>query len=76
VLRIGGHLLVKCQDQVNGGKKRWQTIEFANHGQTVLGMPLVDQFHLQSYRPQPNGTTQQHSRGNYSTLLVFRKVAS
>jgi hypothetical protein len=69
----GGYLLVKCQDQVNGGKVRWQTREFADHAETHDGVRLVDMLHLVGYRPQPAGTTQQHARRNYSTLLVLRK---
>jgi hypothetical protein len=75
VLRVGGHLLVKCQDQVNGGKVRWQTREFADHAEQ-LGCRLVDALHLPSYRPQPPGRRQQHARRNYSTLLVLRRVAA
>jgi hypothetical protein len=72
VLRVGGHLLVKCQDQVNGGKVRWQTREFADHAEQ-LGCRLVDQLHLLSYRPQPPGRRQEHARRNYSTMLVCRR---
>lgn len=72
VVKPRGHVLLKCMDQVNGGKVRWQTIEFTNHAATV-GLELVDMLHLQSYRAQPDGTAQQHARRNYSTLLVFEK---
>lgn len=68
----GGHVLLKCQDQVSGGKVRWQTIEFTNHAETQ-GLMLVDMAHLLGFRPQPKGRTQQHFRRNYSTLLIFRK---
>jgi SAM-dependent methyltransferase len=79
VLRPGGILLVKCQDQVSGGKVRWQTIEFANHA-TAAGCDLVDMLHPVGSRPQPARTrkdgkpsVQQHARRNISTLLVLRK---
>lgn len=75
VLKPGGMLLVKCQDQVCSGKVRWQTIEFTNHA-VGLGSRLVDQLHLPSYRPQPAGRRQIHARRNYSTLLVLRKDVS
>lgn len=71
VLAPGGSLLVKCQDQVNGGRVRWQTIEFANYG-VELGLELVDMLHMLGGRPQPPGRRQEHARRNYSTLLVFR----
>lgn len=72
--RPGGVLLVKCQDQVNGGRNRWQTRIFSDHAES-LGCRLVDQLHLRSYRPQPPGRRQVHARRNYSTLLVFRQEA-
>lgn len=71
VLAPGGMLLVKCQDQVCSGQVRWQTRIFADHAES-LGCRLVDQLHLQSYRPQPPGRSQKHSRRNYSTLLVLK----
>jgi hypothetical protein len=71
VLRPGGWLLVKCQDQVNGGRVRWQTREFADHAEQ-LGCRLVDMAHVRSHRPQPGGRSQQHLHRNYSTLLILR----
>lgn len=72
VLRPGGTLLVKCQDQVVSGQVRWQTHDFAARA-AAHGCRLVDQLHLRSYRPQPAGRRQVHARRNYSTLLVLRK---
>jgi hypothetical protein len=72
VLRAGGYLLLKCQDQVCSGKVRWQTHEFVKYGQDVLGLDLVDELHLLAYRPQPDGRRQVHARRNFSTLLVFK----
>lgn len=68
---LDGTLLVKCQDQVAGGKVRWQTREFADHVE-ALGLRLVDMMHLVGYRPQPPGRRQLHARRNYSTLMVLR----
>ena len=73
VLRPGGVLLVKCQDQVCGGRVRWQTLEFSNHGQDVIGLQLVDRLDMIGGRPQPSGRRQVHARRNSSTMLVFRK---
>ena len=67
-----GYLLMKCQDQVNGGRVRWQTIEFTNHAQT-LGLELVDRFDMLGHRAQPPGRRQVHARRNSSTLLVFQR---
>ena len=72
VLDFGGHLLVKCQDQVVSGKKVWQTYELMRLGE-YLHLTCVDQLHVRSYRPQPKGRRQLHARQDYSTLLVFRK---
>jgi SAM-dependent methyltransferase len=72
VLKPKGVFLLKCQDQVNGGKVRWQTIEFANFAKDFFSLGLVDRFDLLSYRPQPAGRRQVHARRNTSTLLVFK----
>lgn len=72
VTRPGGTLLIKCMDQVNGGRVRWQTREFADHAET-LGARLLDALHVQGYRAQPAGRSQQHARRDYSTLLILRK---
>lgn len=71
VLAAGGHLLVKCQDQVCSGQKRWQTREFSDHAES-LGHRLVDRLDLWSYRRQPTGPRQVHARSTFSTLLIFR----
>lgn len=75
----GGYMLVKCQDQVCGGKVHWQTRIFGSFN--VFGFELVDRFDmLRQPRPQPPRTrkdgkpsTQQHAARNYSTLLVLRR---
>ena len=72
VLRPGGHLLIKCQDQVCSGRVRWQTREFADHAEG-LGCVLVDALILVGHRQQPPGRRQVHARRNYSTLLVLQK---
>lgn len=73
VLKGGGHLLVKCQDQVCSAHVRWQTIDFTATA-VGLGCDLVDMAHLPSYRAQPEGRSQQHLRRNYSTMLILRKT--
>lgn len=67
-----GYLLFKCQDQVNGGKVRWQTFEFTTLAKT-LGLGLVDRLDILSYRPQPNGTRQVTARRNSSSMLIFKR---
>lgn len=74
VLKVGGILLIKCQDQVSSGRVHWQTRMFAGHAEEI-GATLIDMLHLPSYRRQPKGTRQLHARRNYSTLLVLRKTS-
>lgn len=71
VLCPGGRLLVKVQDQVNGGRVRWQTDMATSHGRR-LGLEKVDVLMMLGGRPQPEGRRQVHARRNYSSLLVFR----
>lgn len=74
VTRIGGHILVKCQDQVVSGRIRWQTIEITRWA-SEAGAELVDRFDLLGkHRPQPTGRHQVHAQGRPSTLLVLRKT--
>jgi hypothetical protein len=72
VLKPGRNLLVKSQDQVCGGKVRFQGIEFANTVQQAGGV-LIGEFLMLRWRPQPEGRRQVHERRNYSRLQVFRK---
>lgn len=75
VTRVGGRVLMKCQDQVCSGKVRWQTDDFTFHAM-VRGCEKLDELHLmRPVRPQPSGRDQVHARRNYSTLLVFRKIS-
>lgn len=74
VCRPGGHVLVKCQDQVVSGAIRWQTREVAAVAESH-GCVQVDRFDLLGkHRPQPAGRRQVHAQGRPSTLLVFRKA--
>jgi hypothetical protein len=70
-LAPGGIMLVKCMNQVNGGKRRWQTRIFSDHGER-LGMELADQLDF-LFNPRPQ-KSQKTSHQNYSSLLVFRKL--
>jgi hypothetical protein len=73
--RVARHrLLLKCQDQVCSGAKRWQTREFADHAETV-GLRLADRLDMLTRpRPQPAGRRQVHALQAYSTLLIFRRI--
>lgn len=76
VLAPGGHLLVKCQDQVVSGRKRWQRFGIICDATMNLSLTLVDEFLVQSYRAQPKGRSQKHSRIDFSNLLVFKKCGA
>lgn len=67
-----GFLLIKVQDQVVSGRKRWQT-DLVTEACSIHKLRKVDRFDLPSYRPQPSGRVQRHSHSNTSQLLVFSK---
>jgi hypothetical protein len=73
-LRVcSAYLLVKCQDQVAGGRVRWQT-DLVTEAIVNAGGTKVDRFDLVTTpRPQPAGRCQMHARRNHSTLLVFAR---
>lgn len=74
VTKVGGRVLMKCQDQVCSGKVRWQT-DVSTLQARGWGCEKLDMLHLvRPMRPQPPGRDQVHARRNYSTLLVFRKL--
>lgn len=71
---IGGHVLVKCQDQVASGRKWWQTDLMTFYATTGhYACRKVDVMQIESYRAQPAGRRQVHARVNFSTLLIFRR---
>lgn len=53
VLAPGGYLLVKCQDQVNGGAVRWQT-DLVTEWAEKEGLRKVDLFLFLGGREQPS----------------------
>lgn len=52
LLRPGGRIFYKCQDQVNGGQVRWQTYEAYGWAEG-LGLTLVEELAVLGGRPQP-----------------------
>jgi hypothetical protein len=74
IVRPGGHVIVKCQDQADGstiGDGQWQTFHVAAHAGT-LG--LVDVLHLLGLRARTvPSNTQRRARRNLSTFAVFRR---
>lgn len=64
------YLLIKVQDQVCSGKIRWQT-DMVTKVADLAGFRKVDRFELHSYRKQPAGRSQEHTRSDTSQLLIF-----
>lgn len=74
VLRRGGVLIVKCQDEVCAGKQRLTHVELINEYATY-GYVVEDCFVLmRTNRPGVSRILRQrHARKNHSYFLVFRK---
>jgi DNA modification methylase len=73
ILRPGGLMLLKCQDEIERGRQRVSHIEIHNIGVTELGMELQDLFILTQKHPLIRFHRPQHARKNHSYLWVFRK---
>lgn len=73
LLADGGHLLVKCMDQVVSGAMRWQTDLVTERAQRA-GLVKVERHDMLTRpRPQPEGRASKHCQANYSTLLIFKR---
>lgn len=68
-----GFLLVKCQDQVNGGQVRWQT-NLADDVARALELRKVDEFFFPGGGPPQDASRgQQHARHDRSALIVYER---
>lgn len=81
VVRVGGRVLFKCQDQVCEGRVHWQTDLLTDQARMV-GLRKVERLDMSGGRPQPARTrkdgrpsVQQHAYMRPSTLLIFEKEA-
>lgn len=73
VTKPKGFILVKCMDQVSGGKTRWFSRLVANFSEEWDGRHVTS-FFLVGMRKQPAlGKTQRNPRNNYSQLMVLQK---
>lgn len=74
LVKPGGRVLYKCQQQVNSGKVWWQPRMMAEAAEWH-GLRHRDSFLLLGHRAQPGdedpNKEQDHARQNYSTLLVL-----
>lgn len=74
VLKTGGVLVVKCQDEVSGGLQRLTHVEVIS-GYEQMGFYVRDLFVLvrQNNPGVSRLKTQRHARKNHSYFLVFEK---
>lgn len=72
VLNKGGHLWVKCQDEVQSGKQCWSHVELFNIA-TQAGFYGKDLFVLMSNNQPPIQHAQKHARKNHSYLWILEK---
>lgn len=74
LVKPGGRVLYKCQQQVNSGRVWWQPRMMAERAEGN-GLRHRDSFLLLGHRAQPGdedpNKEQDHARQNYSTLLVL-----
>jgi hypothetical protein len=74
ILRPGGLLWVKCQDEISSRRQRWSHVELLVAAEG-LGFEGRDLFLLvQATKPQIQRFPQQHARKNHSYLWVFEKT--
>lgn len=74
ILKPGGLLLVKCQDEIESGQQRRSHIEIWEIATQELGMEDQGHFILvQKQNPKIQRHPQKHARKNHSFLWLFRK---
>jgi hypothetical protein len=82
VTDIGGLLLMKCQNQSQGGRVHWQTYDFKEYGEEECGLKLIDEFEMighwikQSTKANGKPRVQKRAHGRPSVLQVYQKVAA
>jgi hypothetical protein len=73
VVKKGGLVLVKCQDEIESSYQRWSHMEILRDA-LEIGLYGLDLFVLvQRTNPHIQHRVQQHARRNHSFLLVLRK---
>ena len=74
VIRKKGHLIVKCQDIVSGGRNHLSHVFICNKAEEY-GFENIDLFVLTAkHRMTTHNTTiQKHARKYHSYFLVFQK---
>lgn len=79
VVKRGGLILYKCQDQVSGGKRRWTT-KRTGWETPAFDLPhivdLVDELYIVGYRKQPGDRECRRCGGTGNELLgLYRKCS-
>ncbi len=72
ILKVGGLLWVKCQDEIESGYQRWSHIEIYEFART-LGLYGKDLFVLIPTSRTVVQRQQQHARKSHSYLWLFAK---
>jgi hypothetical protein len=75
ILKPGGLMLVKCKDEIEGGRQRMSHIEIRDIAVNDMGMAVHDLFILTQKHPLVHFGRSRHARKNHSYLWVFRKRA-
>jgi hypothetical protein len=73
ILKPGGLMLVKCKDEVEGGRQRVSHIELHDIAVHELGMEVQDLFVLTQKVLLVRFRHDNHARKNHSYLWAFRK---
>lgn len=76
VTRIGGTVIVKCQDQTASGRWHSQTAHVLAVASGLGLVPLGVLHVLGVTRPQPSGRPQRSPRNTSSQLVAFRRTRS
>lgn len=73
ILKPGGLMLVKCKDEIEGGRQRASHIEIYDIAVREFGMRDQDLFVLTQKKPLFHFGLSRHAKKNHSYLWVFRK---
>ena len=73
ILKIGGVLVVKCQDTISGGKQYLSHVEIINYAINIGFYPIDIFILLADNRILDRRGEQQHARKYHSYFIVFKK---
>lgn len=73
ILRPGGTLIVKCQDQIESHKRHWTHIDIFNIANAIKLRPIDLFVSAQPQTPLMRQEKQHHARSNHSFFWVFER---